>query len=65
MASDMIVALKEASADGSTLFGLNHHAALSRIVSSAIWPASTADNDRHAPGQGIEVERGAIGVSPT
>lgn len=27
MGSDMLVALKEASADGTTLFGLNHHAA--------------------------------------
>jgi secernin len=27
MGSDMLVALKEASADGSTLFGLNHHCA--------------------------------------
>ena len=26
MGSDMIVALNEASADGTTLFGLNHHA---------------------------------------
>src|SRR5437016_4606338 len=27
MASDIVVALKEASANGTTLFGLNHHAA--------------------------------------
>ena len=26
MGSDMVVALKEASANGTTLFGLNHHA---------------------------------------
>jgi secernin len=27
MGSDMVVAMKEASASGTTLFGLNHHAA--------------------------------------
>ena len=46
MASDMIVALQEASADGSTLFGLNHHAALTMRHGVHLAPSQT-----HEPGE--------------
>jgi hypothetical protein len=48
MGSDMIVALQEASADGTTLFGLNHHAAAGERHTLQIVPGQM-----HETGGGI------------
>ena len=41
MGSDMIVALKEASAHATTLFGLNHHAAANLRHTVCVVPAES------------------------
>lgn len=50
MGSDMVVALKEASANETTLFGLNHHAAPSQRHSLQVVPGHL-----HEPGQIVPI----------
>lgn len=69
MGSDMVVALKEASANGTTLFGLNHHSAQPRR-----YQVQRIPRRQHGLGEmmqvgGIELPQaretfGALGVQP-
>ena len=55
MGSDMIVALKEASANGTTLFGLNHHAAAHMHHALHLVPGQMHDPGEVAPVSTIAV----------
>jgi hypothetical protein len=55
MGSDMVVALKDASANETTLFGLNHHAAIAERHSVQIIPGHF-----HEPGQLVPIANLAL-----
>jgi len=69
MGSDMIVALKEASANRTTLFGVNHHAAPSHCYTVQIVPGQMHDAGDTIPVQGHCVAQArqtfsALGLQP-
>jgi hypothetical protein len=70
MGSDMLVALKEASADGSTLFGLNHHAAAAERHAVQMVHGQMHDTGAVIALGGIDIPQArqtfsALGVQPT
>jgi hypothetical protein len=69
MGSDMIVALKEASANRTTLFGVNHHATPSQCHTVQIIPGQMHDTGEMVPIQGHHVAQvrqtfSALGLQP-
>lgn len=69
MGSDMLVALKEASADGTTLFGLNHHAAAHERHTLQVVHGSMHDTGAVIALGGINIPQArqtfaALGVQP-
>ena len=70
MGSDMIVALKEASANRTTLFGVNHHAAPNQRHAVQIVPGQMHDMGELVPIPEHEVPQAkrtfsALGLQPT
>jgi hypothetical protein len=70
MGSDMLVALQEASADGTTLFGLNHHAAAAERHTLQMVHGSLHDTGAVIALGGLNIPQArqtfaALGVQPT
>ncbi len=70
MGSDMLVALKEASADGTTLFGVNHHAAANERHTLQVVHGSMHDTGAVVALGGSNVPQArqtyaSLGVQPT
>src|SRR5437764_458440 len=69
MGSDMIVALKEASANGSTLFGVNHHAPATERHAVQVVPGQIHDPGAVAHATTLEIPQvrqtfAVLGVQP-